>query len=334
MLPLMIVGINGFGRIGKIVYRVMRQRGHKIPLINDPAIDACTAAYALTYDSVTPQKERAVKTGENEFKYLGETTKVTTHCEPKLIPWRDHGVEVVIEASGFFLEHEKCMAHIKAGAKKVVITAPSPDAKMFVMGVNENDYNGEEVVSNASCTTNCLAPIAKAIHDEFVIVEGLMSTIHAATATQKVVDTVSKKNRRLSRSFSNIIPSSTGAAKAVGKVIPDLNGKLTGMAFRVPVMNVSVVDLTVRTQKECTLEQINECIRKAAEGRMKGIVAYTDEEIVSSDINGSEYSSVYDSKAGIQLNKTFFKVVSWYDNEHGYSCRVVDLAEYVWNSKK
>lgn len=330
----MIVGINGFGRIGKIVYKVMRQRGHRVPLINDPALDAATAAYTLKYDSITPQKSSATKTSEDEFRYLDETTKLTTHCKPEHIPWKDHGVEVVIEASGFFLEQEKCMGHVHAGAKKVVITAPSPDAKMIVMGVNEHDYNGEQVVSNASCTTNCLAPVAKAIHDEFVIVEGLMSTIHAATATQRVVDTVSKKNMRLSRSFSNIIPSSTGAAKAVGKVIPDLNGKLTGMAFRVPVMNVSVVDLTVRTQKECTLEQINECIRRAAQGRMKGILEYTDEEIVSSDVNGSVYSSVYDSKAGIQLSKTFFKVVSWYDNEYGYSCRVADLAEYVWNSKK
>lgn len=333
----MIVGINGFGRIGKIVYKILRERKYKVPLINDPFLDVDKVVYMLTYDSVTPRKHSVIPHGKcasrkdaGTFTFMGGDTALTNCRSPADIPWREYNVDVVIEASGVHTKKDACQGHIDAGARRVVVTAPSKDIKMIVMGVNEHTYNGETIVSNASCTTNCLAPLVKVIDDAFTVVEGLMTTIHATTATQRVVDGVSGKDMRLGRSASNIIPSSTGAADVVARVLPSVHGKLTGMAFRVPVQNVSVVDLTVRVEKECTLDDITERVKEAASGAMKGILSYTDEPVVSADINGDTHSSVYDIRASIQLNKTFFKIVSWYDNEYGYSCRVADLAEYVW----
>lgn len=325
----MKIGINGMGRIGKCVYRIMRERGYKVPIINDPGHDVDSIIYTLVYDTVSPSKEKAYKKGDNEFSYRNDMTVITNFKNPEEIPWRTHEVDIVIESSGFFLKSDECMKHIKAGAKKVIITAPSPDAKMIVMGVNQDSYGGEKVISNASCTTNCLAPIAKILHDEYTILEGLMTTIHAATATQRVVDGVTNKKKRLERSAANIIPSSTGAAKAVGKVIPELQDKLTGTAFRVPVLNVSVVDLTIRTQNETSMEEITSLLKSASSGKMRGILSYTEDQLVSSDFNGNEHSSIYDAKASMQLNSRFFKIISWYDNEYGYSCRVVDLAEFI-----
>jgi len=287
--------------------------------------------YMFKYDSTHGKFKGEVSTKDGKLIVNGNKIDVFTEKEPSKIPWGKLGAEYVVESTGVFTTVDKCQPHIQAGAKKVVITAPSADAPMFVMGVNEDKYTGKEtVVSNASCTTNCLAPLAKVVHEKFGIVEALMTTVHSYTATQKTVDGPSNKDWRGGRGAAqNIIPSSTGAAKAVGKVIPDLNGKLTGMSFRVPTANVSVVDLTARLNKGATYEEICAAIKEAANGRLKGILAYTDDEVVSTDFIGDTNSSIFDAKAGISLNNNFVKLVSWYDNEYGYSNRVVDLIQFM-----
>eukprot|EP00727_Mastigamoeba_balamuthi_P009282 m51a1_g4977 putative glyceraldehyde-3-phosphate dehydrogenase + kinase (762) ;mRNA; f:27597-30290 len=327
------VGINGFGRIGRLVLRALVSRDMPVNLavINDPFLAPDAMAYMFKYDSVHGRFPGTVVGHDNKLVITkGEHTWeiVCTSCrEPKDIPWADNDIEYVIEASGAFTTMEKCMSHVKAGARKIVITAPSEDAPMFVYGVNHLKLKREQnIISNASCTTNCLAPLAKIVHDKFGIVRGLMTTVHSSTATQKTVDGPSGKAWRDGRAASgNIIPSSTGAAKAVAKVIPSLEGKLTGMSFRVPTLDVSVVDLTCELRTPATYEEICAAVREAAEGPMKGIVGYTDEQVVSSDFIGCTTSSIFDAKAGIALDKTFVKLVSWYDNEWGYSNRVVDL---------
>jgi len=287
--------------------------------------------YMFKYDSTHGKFKGEVSTKDGKLIVNGNEIDVFTEKEPSKIPWGKLGAEYVVESTGVFTTVDKCQPHIQAGAKKVVITAPSADAPMFVMGVNEDKYTGKEtVVSNASCTTNCLAPLAKVVHEKFGIVEALMTTVHSYTATQKTVDGPSNKDWRGGRGAAqNIIPSSTGAAKAVGKVIPDLNGKLTGMSFRVPTANVSVVDLTARLNKGATYEEICAAIKEAANGRLKGILAYTDDEVVSTDFIGDTNSSIFDAKAGISLSDNFVKLVSWYDNEYGYSHRVIDLIQYM-----
>ncbi|CAF9927570.1 MAG: glycerol-3-phosphate dehydrogenase [Heterodermia speciosa] len=288
-------------------------------------------AYMLKYDTQHGQFKGTIEVKGNDLVVNGQTVKFYTQKNPADIPWGETGAYYVVESTGVFTTTESAAGHIKGGAKKVVISAPSADAPMFVMGVNEKTYKSDiEVISNASCTTNCLAPLAKVVHDNFTIIEGLMTTIHSYTATQKTVDGPSAKDWRGGRTAAqNIIPSSTGAAKAVGKVIPDLNGKLTGMSMRVPTSNVSVVDLTCRLEKSVTYDEIKEAIKKAAEGELKGILDYTEDDIVSSDLNGDNHSSVFDSKAGIALNDHFVKLVAWYDNEWGYSRRVIDLLAYI-----
>jgi glyceraldehyde 3-phosphate dehydrogenase len=325
------VGINGFGRIGRLVFRCALEKGVQVVAINDPFIPADYMAYMFKYDSTHGRFKGEVSHQEGKLIVNGHAISVFTEKEPSKIPWGQLGAEYIVESTGVFTTVEKCQPHIQAGAKKVVITAPSADAPMFVMGVNEDKYTGKEtVISNASCTTNCLAPLAKVIHEKFGIVEALMTTVHSYTATQKTVDGPSHKDWRGGRGAAqNIIPSSTGAAKAVGKVIPDLNGKLTGMAFRVPTPNVSVVDLTARLNKGAKYEEICAAIKEAANGPLKGILAYTDEEVVSTDFIGDTNSSVFDAKAGISLNDNFVKLVAWYDNEYGYSHRVVDLIKYI-----
>jgi glyceraldehyde 3-phosphate dehydrogenase len=294
--------------------------------INDPFIDAEYMVYMLKYDTVHGRFKGTAEVKDGKFVVNGKAINVYAEKEPEKIPWGACGAEIVLESTGLFTDMGKAEVHIKAGAKKVLISAPSKDAPMFVMGVNHDKYKGETIVSNASCTTNCLAPLAKVLNDNWGIVEGLMTTVHATTATQKTVDGPSKKDWRGGRGAAfNIIPSSTGAAKAVGKVIPELNGKLTGMAFRVPTADVSVVDLTCRLAKPATYEDIKAAMKKASETTMKGIMGYTEDEVVSSDFVGESCTSVFDAKAGIQLNDTFVKVVSWYDNEWGYSCKCVDL---------
>eukprot|EP01061_Rhynchopus_euleeides_P039638 TRINITY_DN67_c0_g1_i4.p1 TRINITY_DN67_c0_g1~~TRINITY_DN67_c0_g1_i4.p1 ORF type:complete len:336 (+),score=154.65 TRINITY_DN67_c0_g1_i4:215-1222(+) len=327
------MGINGFGRIGRLVLRAALEHPEvEVVALNDPFIDAEYMVYQFKYDSVHGQFAGEVK-AEGGFLVLGGKKVRVHNCrDPKDIPWGEDNTDVVVESSGVFTTQEKAGAHLHGGAKRVIISAPSADAPMYVMGVNEETYDpANKVISNASCTTNCLAPLAKVLNDKFGIVEGLMTTVHAATGTQKVVDAPSAKDWRGGRSiFNNIIPSSTGAAKAVGKVIPALNGKLTGMAFRVPTPDVSVVDLTCRLEKGATKEEIDAAI-KAASGteKLSGILSYTEEPIVSSDLLHSTYSSVYDAQASIALNDKFVKLVSWYDNEFGYSCRVVDLAVFT-----
>jgi len=326
------VGINGFGRIGRIVFRNAVEHGDvEIVAVNDPFIEPKYAEYMLKYDSTHGNFKGEVKVSGNDLVVNGKTVKFYMEKDPANIPWSETGAYYVVESTGVFTTIDKAKAHLKGGAKKVVISAPSADAPMFVMGVNEKAYKSEyEVVSNASCTTNCLAPLAKVIHDKYTIIEGLMTTIHSYTATQKTVDGPSAKDWRGGRAAAaNIIPSSTGAAKAVGKVIPDLNGKLTGMSMRVPTQNVSVVDLTVRIEKGASYDEIKETIKAAADGDLKGILAYTEDDIVSSDLNGNPNSSIFDAKAGISLNKNFVKLVSWYDNEWGYSRRVLDLLVYM-----
>jgi glyceraldehyde 3-phosphate dehydrogenase len=288
-------------------------------------------AYMFKYDSTHGQFKGEVSHSDGKLIVNGQQVSVFTEKEPSKIPWGQLGAEYIVESTGVFTTVDKCQPHIQAGAKKVIITAPSADAPMFVMGVNEEKYTGKEtVISNASCTTNCLAPLAKVIHEKFGIVEALMTTVHSYTATQKTVDGPSHKDWRGGRGAAqNIIPSSTGAAKAVGKVIPDLNGKLTGMAFRVPTPNVSVVDLTARLNKGAKYEEICAVIKEASNGPLKGILGYTDEEVVSTDFIGDTHSSIFDAKAGISLNDNFVKLVSWYDNEYGYSHRVVDLIKYI-----
>ncbi|KAF7684316.1 Glyceraldehyde-3-phosphate dehydrogenase [Astathelohania contejeani] len=330
----MKVGINGFGRIGKLIYKILVKAGIEVPVINDPFIDEDQLIYFLKYDSTHGRESSEIKREGEHVIYNGQKTILLNKRCPNEIEWRKHGVEVVVEASGAFTTLESNQGHINNGAKKVIITAPSKDAPMFVYGVNHTSYKNESIISNASCTTNCLAPLAKIIHDEFEIVEGLMTTVHAVTNTQKSIDSISKKDWRGGRgAWQNIIPSSTGAAKAVGKVIPELNGKLTGMAMRVPVADVSVVDLTCRTKKKATMNEIIEVIKKASESNLKGVMGYTEDEVVSSDFIGDERSSIFDVKASIALSDNFFKLISWYDNEFGYSCRVVDLLKYICSKK-
>merc|ERR1712055_93513 len=325
------IGINGFGRIGRLVLRAAVEKGAMVVAINDPFIPLDYMVYMFKYDSTHGKFKGEVKE-DGKFLYVnGNKITVFNERDPAAINWGGAGAEYVGESTGVFTTTDKALAHTKGGAKKVIISAPSADAPMFVMGVNHEKYDKSlQVVSNASCTTNCLAPMAKVINDNFGIIEGLMTTVHAVTATQKTVDGPSGKDWRGGRGAAqNIIPSSTGAAKAVGKVIPELNGKLTGMAFRVPTPDVSVVDLTVRIQKEASYEDICKCIKEASEGSMKGILGYTDEDLVSTDFLGDYRSSIFDAKAGIQLSKTFVKLVTWYDNEMGYSYRVIDLITYM-----
>nr|BAI43374.1 glyceraldehyde-3-phosphate dehydrogenase [Brachionus plicatilis] len=326
------IGINGFGRIGRIVLRAALAKGVKVVAINDPFIPLDYMVYMFKYDSTHGRYKGEIKHENGVLVVDGHQIKVFTEKDPTQIPWGASGVEYVVEATGVFTTIDKCQAHLKGGAKKVIITAPSADAPMYVVGVNEKSYEPSvNILSNASCTTNCLAPLAKVINEKFGIVEGLMTTVHSYTATQKTVDGPSNKDWRGGRTAAtNIIPSSTGAAKAVGKVIPELNGKLTGMAFRVPTADVSVVDLTVRLAKPAKYDEVKAAIKHASENELKGILAYTEDEVVSSDFIGDHHSSIFDAKAGISLNDNFVKLVSWYDNEFGYSCRVVDLIQHVY----
>nr|P19089.1 RecName: Full=Glyceraldehyde-3-phosphate dehydrogenase; Short=GAPDH; AltName: Full=GPD-1 [Cryphonectria parasitica]CAA37943.1 glyceraldehyde-3-phosphate dehydrogenase [Cryphonectria parasitica] len=326
------VGINGFGRIGRIVFRNAHEHSDvEIVAVNDPFIEPHYAAYMLKYDSQHGNFKGDVTVEGSDLVVGGKKVRFYTERDPAAIPWSETGADYIVESTGVFTTTEKAKAHLKGGAKKVIISAPSADAPMYVMGVNEKTYDGSGmVISNASCTTNCLAPLAKVINDEFKIIEGLMTTVHSYTATQKTVDGPSAKDWRGGRTAAqNIIPSSTGAAKAVGKVIPELNGKLTGMSMRVPTSNVSVVDLTVRIEKGATYEQIKTAVKKAADGPLKGVLAYTEDDVVSTDMNGNPNSSIFDAKAGISLNDHFVKLVSWYDNEWGYSRRVLDLISHV-----
>ena len=326
------VGINGFGRIGKLAFQAALKNDEvEVVAVNDPFIAADYMAYMVKYDSMHGRFNGDIKAEEGKLIVDGKTINVYNEMDPNNIPWGKEGVEYVLECSGVFTTMEKAQAHINAGAKKVVISAPSKDAPMFVMGVNNDKYDTSmNIVSNASYTTNCLAPLAKVINDNFGIKEGLMTTVHSTTATQKTVDGASKKDWRGGRAAAaNIIPSSTGAAKAVGKVIPELNGRLTGMSFRVPTMDVSVVDLTCNLEKPTTYEEICAAMKKAAEGELKGIVEYVDEDVVSSDFLSDEHTSIFDAKAGIMLTDTFVKLVAWYDNEWGYAHKLVDLAAYM-----
>jgi glyceraldehyde 3-phosphate dehydrogenase len=327
------LGINGFGRIGRIVFRETFNRDNvEVVAIND-LLEVDHLAYLLKYDSVHGRFAGKVEVKEGKLYVNDRFIRVTAERDPKLIKWddKDVDVDVVAECTGFFTTLETAQAHIEGGAKKVVISAPSADAPMFVMGVNHLEAKATDtVVSNASCTTNCLAPLAKVINDNFGIVEGLMTTVHATTSTQMTADGPSRKDWRGGRAASvNIIPSSTGAAKAVGKVIPSLNGKLTGMSFRVPTIDVSVVDLTVKLAKETSYEDIMAVLKKASENEMKGILGFTEDDVVSQDFVGDSRTSVVDAKAGIGLNSTFFKLVSWYDNEYGYSSKLIDLSVHV-----
>ncbi|KAL4378525.1 hypothetical protein GQ457_02G020880 [Hibiscus cannabinus] len=328
------IGINGFGRIGRLVARVALQSDDvELVAVNDPFITTDYMTYMFKYDSVHGQwKHHELKVKDSKTLLFGEkAVTVFGIRNPDEIPWAEAGAEYVVESTGVFTDKDKAAAHLKGGAKKVIISAPSKDAPMFVVGVNEKEYKSDlDIVSNASCTTNCLAPLAKVIHDKFGIVEGLMTTVHSITATQKTVDGPSMKDWRGGRAASfNIIPSSTGAAKAVGKVLPALNGKLTGMAFRVPTVDVSVVDLTVRLEKKATYEDIKAAIKLESETNMKGILGYVDEDLVSTDFVGDNRSSIFDAKAGIALNDNFVKIVAWYDNEWGYSSRVIDLIRHM-----
>eukprot|EP00004_Rigifila_ramosa_P012102 TRINITY_DN25_c0_g1_i1.p1 TRINITY_DN25_c0_g1~~TRINITY_DN25_c0_g1_i1.p1 ORF type:complete len:350 (+),score=91.68 TRINITY_DN25_c0_g1_i1:48-1052(+) len=331
------LGINGFGRIGRLVLRAALARTNcRVVSINDPFLDAEYMVYLFKYDTVHGRFPGEVIARDGKLIINGQSINVHSKKEPKDIPWGQDGAEIVIESTGVFTDKAKCQPHLAAGAKMVLITAPSNDAPMFVMGVNEDKFTPDlTVISNASCTTNCLAPLAKVVHENFGIVEGLMTTVHATTATQKTVDGPSGKDWRAGRAAAyNIIPASTGAAKAVGKVLPELNGKLTGMSFRVSTADVSVVDLTVRLAKPATYEQICAAVKLASETTMKGIIGYTTDEVVSSDFIGDSRSSIFDAKAGISLNSNFVKLISWYDNEMGYSNRVVDLALYVSSRTK
>ena len=328
------IGINGFGRIGKLAFQAALSReGVEIVAINDPFIAADYMAYMVKYDTVHGRFNGTISAEEGKLVVNGKEIKVYNEMDPKNIPWGKDGVDYVLECSGVFTTMEKAQAHLDAGAKKVIISAPSKDAPMFVMGVNNDTYTPDmNIISNASCTTNCLAPLAKVINDNFGIKDGLMTTVHSTTATQKTVDGASKKDWRGGRAAAaNIIPSTTGAAKAVGKVIPELNGKLTGMSFRVPTVDVSVVDLTCNLAKPATYEEICNAVKKACENEMKGIMAYTDEPVVSSDFISDPHTSIFDAAAGIALTDTFVKLVAWYDNEWGYSNKLVDLTMYIAN---
>ncbi len=327
------VGINGFGRIGRLVFRAGIDREDiEFVGINDPFMTPDYMAYMLKYDTMHGQFQGTIDCTEDSIIVNGKVVKFFACMDPKDIPWGQVGAEYIVESTGAFTTTEKASAHLAAGAKKVVISAPSSDAPMFVMGVNQNVYDTSmNVVSNASCTTNCLAPIAKVLNDSFGITDGLMTTVHSTTATQKTVDGPSKKDWRGGRAASgNIIPSSTGAAKAVGKVIPELNGKLTGMSMRVPTLDVSVVDLTVNLAKPAKYDEICAAMKAASEGELKGILGYTEDAVVSSDFLGDTRTSIFDAKAGIALTDTFVKVVSWYDNEIGYSNKVLDLIAYMY----
>lgn len=322
------VGINGFGRIGRLVFRAMTERDNiEVVGIND-LINAEYMAYMLKYDSVHGKFNGEVSVEGNDLVVNGKKIRVTAEKDPNNLKWNEVGAEYIVESTGLFLSKDTAQAHINAGAKKVVLSAPSKDdTPMFVMGVNHKELTDDiKIFSNASCTTNCLAPVAKVLHDKFGILEGLMTTVHATTATQKTVDGPSMKDWRGGRAAAvNIIPSSTGAAKAVGKVIPSLNGKLTGMSFRVPTVDVSVVDLTARLEKPTSYEEICAAMKEASEGELKGILGYTEEAVVSQDFVGDKRTSIFDKEAGIMLSPTFVKVVSWYDNEMGYSNKLVDL---------
>lgn len=326
------IGINGFGRIGRLVFRAaMKQANVEIVGIND-LIDVDYMAYMLRYDSIHGRFDGEVSVEDGKLVVNGKKIRVTAEKNPANLKWNEVGAEYVVESTGLFLTKETAQGHLDAGAKKVVLSAPSKDdTPMFVMGVNNKTYRADmNVVSNASCTTNCLAPVAKVLHDNFGITEGLMTTVHSMTATQKTVDGPSMKDWRGGRAASlNIIPSSTGAAKAVGKVIPSLNGKLTGMAFRVPTGNVSVVDLTCKLEKGATYEEIKKAMKHASENELKGVLAYTEDAVVSQDFVGATCTSIFDAEAGISLNDHFVKVVSWYDNEMGYSTKVVELIQYM-----
>jgi len=328
------VGINGFGRIGRLVFRAAQTRPDvEIVAIND-LIDVDYMAYMLKYDSTHGLFKGEVSVKDGKLIVNGKTIRVSAEKNPADLKWNEVGAEYVIESTGIFLTKEKAMGHIEAGAKKVIFSAPpKDDTPMFVMGVNHKKYTTDlQFVSNASCTTNCLAPLAKVINDKFGILEGLMTTVHATTATQKTVDGPSMKDWRGGRGAGqNIIPSSTGAAKAVGKVIPELNGKLTGMAFRVPTPDVSVVDLTCRIEKAATYEEICAAMKEASEGELKGILGYTEDAVVSNDFTGDTRTSIFDAGAGISLNPNFVKLVSWYDNEMGYSTKVVELVEHIYS---
>ena len=325
------VAINGFGRIGRLVLRVALSRKNiEVVAINDPFISNDYAAYMFKYDSTHGRYPGEVSHDDKHLIVNGHKIAVFQERDPANLPWGSLNIDIAIDSTGVFKELDSAQKHIDAGAKKVVITAPSSTAPMFVVGVNEETYAGQKIVSNASCTTNCLAPLAKVINDAFGIEEGLMTTVHSMTATQKTVDGPSHKDWRGGRTASgNIIPSSTGAAKAVGKVLPELQGKLTGMAFRVPTVDVSVVDLTVKLAKETTYDEIKATVKAASEGKLKGVLGYTEDAVVSSDFLGDSHSSIFDAAAGIQLSPKFVKLVSWYDNEYGYSTRVVDLVEHV-----
>ena len=330
------MGINGFGRIGRLMLRnALTRKDVEVVAVNDPFVEVGYAKYMLNYDSIHGKCKSKIEVDEGAKCLVidGKRVQFFAEKDPAMIPWGGAGVDVVAEATGVFTSSEACRAHINAGAKKVVITAPAKDkdTPTFVMGVNHKDYKPEmQIVSNASCTTNCLAPITKIIHDKFNITEGLMTTVHSVTATQKTVDGPSNKDWRGGRAAGcNIIPSSTGAAKAVGLVIPDMNGRLTGMAFRVPTLNVSVVDLTCKIEKPATYQDICNEVKRAAGKEFKGIVQYTEDELVSQDCIGNPHTCIFDSKAGIMLNPNFIKLVAWYDNEWGYSCKTVDLCVHV-----
>jgi glyceraldehyde 3-phosphate dehydrogenase len=330
------IGINGFGRIGRLVMRAAQKNPNiEIVSVNDPFITTDYMSYMLKYDTVHGRYPGPVASEDGKFMVDGKEVVVFNERNPEDIKWGDSGADYVIESTGIFLSKEAAGAHFKGGAKKVIVSAPSPDAPMFVCGVNLEKYDASmDVVSNASCTTNCLAPMAKVINDEFGLKEGLMTTVHAVTATQQTVDGPSQKDWRGGRGACyNIIPSGTGAAKAVGKVIPELDGKLTGMSFRVPTANVSVVDLTCRLDKGASYDDIKAAIKAASQGPMAGILDYTEDEIVSSDLIGDTHSSIFDAKAGIALTDDFVKLVSWYDNECGYSNRVLDLISHMEASK-
>ena len=325
------LGINGFGRIGRIVFRAtIKRQDVDVVAIND-LLDVDHLAYLLKYDSVHGHFDGTVEVKDGHLVVDGKTVRVTAERDPKNLKWDEVGTDIVAECTGIFTTLETAQYHIDAGAKKVVISAPSKDAPMFVIGVNDHELTANhKIVSNASCTTNCLAPLAKVVDDNFGIEEALMTTVHATTATQLTVDGPSRKDYRGGRSaLLNIIPASTGAAKAVGKVIPKLDGKLTGMAFRVPTANVSVVDLTFKTQKDTSLEEIKAAFKSASEGAMKGVLGYTEELVVSQDFVSDARTSIFDADAAIELNSKFFKLVSWYDNEFGYSNKLVDLAQKI-----
>ncbi len=329
------IGINGFGRIGRIAFRAAINRPNiEVVAIND-LLDLDHLAYLLKYDSVHGKFDGTVEVENNQLIVNGRSIRITQERDPENLKWDAISVDVVAECTGIFKTMDSAAAHLKAGAKKVVISAPSSDIPMFVMGVNHESLTADHhIVSNASCTTNCLAPVAKVLNDNFGIEEALMTTIHAATSTQLTVDGPSKKNYRLGRSaINNIIPSTTGAAKAVGKIIPELEGKLTGMAFRVPTANVSVVDLTVRLEQPSTYDEIKAVFKSASEGHMKGVLGYTEDAVVSQDFVSDSRTSIFDASAGIELNSRFYKIVSWYDNEFGYSNKMIDLAEALMAAK-